>query len=174
MAIHPDIEITKGKSFPSKIPIGGIFFHTEHNVFYGWNGEDWQALGAYGLHNLDPDAGSHTGTLDMEHLTNVKGIDGIKMDESVNLTPGEKDRLCIETDTGRVLYDDGKNFIEVGLSNSEISLDHSDLNDAPPDVHHPEDLIRDNDQDTKVITEETPDKDNVKILVEGVKIAKFG
>jgi len=44
-------------------------------------------------------------------------------DTSANLpTAGTGGRLFFETDRGRVLYDNGTSLIEVGLSESEISL----------------------------------------------------
>jgi len=55
---------------------------------------------------------------------------------------GTAGRIFFETDNGRVLYDDGGSWKEVGLSESEISLSnlgsrsHSDLSSAPASAHH--------------------------------------
>jgi len=64
-------------------------------------------------------------------------------DISANLpVPGEGDRVFIETDTGRTLYDTGSEFVEVGLSETQIDLSnlgsraHSDLTGISPDDHH--------------------------------------
>ena len=70
---------------------------------------------------LNPDD-HHTKTTDLGDLADVLGISEIKMDTASNLTAGTPDRLCLETDTGRVLYDNGTSFIELGLSESEITL----------------------------------------------------
>jgi len=44
-------------------------------------------------------------------------------DTSANLpSAGSSGRLMFETDTGRVLYDNGTSLVEVGLSESQISL----------------------------------------------------
>jgi hypothetical protein len=78
-------------------------------------------------------------------FTRIKGnnINEATADISVNLpVPGEGDRIFIETDTGRTLYDNGSQFVEVGLSESQINLSnlgsrsHSELTDITSDDHH--------------------------------------
>lgn len=77
----------------------------------------------------------------LQNLKDVFGVSQIKMDTSDNLTAGTADRLCIERDTGRVLYDDGSSFVEVGLSEDQIELGnlgsktHGELSNAPIDSH---------------------------------------
>jgi len=84
----------------------------------------------------------NAGKISLESLKDVFGVSEIKMDTSGNLTAGTANRLCIETDTGRVLYDNGTSFVEVGLSESQIALTnleskaHSELSDAPTGAHH--------------------------------------
>ena len=81
--------------------------------------------------------------VETEHLSQFDGtVSRVVEDTSANLSPGTADRLAIESDTGRVLFDNGTSFDEVGLSESQISLAnlasraHSDLSDAPADAHH--------------------------------------
>ena len=70
-------------------------------------------------------------------------IDEAIADTSANLpTAGTSGRLFFETDTGRVLYDNGSSWVEVGLSESQISLanlesnSHVDLSNINSDDHH--------------------------------------
>lgn len=81
--------------------------------------------------------------VETEHLSQFDGtVSRVVEDTSGNLSAGTADRLAIESDTGRVLFDNGSSFVEVGLSESQISLanlssrSHADLSDAPADAHH--------------------------------------
>jgi len=67
----------------------------------------------------------------------------ILINTSSNLpSAGTADRLFVETDTGRVLYDDGSSWVEVGLTESQIDLvnlnnkDHTNLTGISADDHH--------------------------------------
>lgn len=58
-------------------------------------------------------------------FTRIKGnnINKATADISANLpVPGEGDKIFIETDSGRTLYDNGSEFVEIGLSESEMKL----------------------------------------------------
>lgn len=80
--------------------------------------------------------------LSVANLANVLGVTEIKMDTAANLTAGTANRLCIETDTGRVLYDNGTSFVEMGLSEGQIALGnlgshaHSELSGVSSGDHH--------------------------------------
>ena len=58
----------------------------------------------------------------LEKFSNITGVEYIKSDIATNLSAGIPDRICFEEDTGRVLYDNGTSFVELGLSESEITL----------------------------------------------------
>jgi hypothetical protein len=94
-------------------------------------------------------------------FTRIKGnnINKATADTSANLpVPGEGDKILIETDTGRTLYDNGSEFVEVGLSESQINLSnlgsrsHSDLTDITSDDHHTKTTDLDDLNDVKGIT----------------------
>lgn len=101
---------------------------------------------------IDGGGQSHTGVLeDDNHATEHEsgGGDAITIGNLVNFDPvevlidtaanrpaaGTTDRIFIESDTGRVLRDNGTSYDEVGLSESQISLAnlasraHDDLSD---------------------------------------------
>jgi hypothetical protein len=88
----------------------------------------------------------HTKTTDMDDLNDVTGVTAFEENTSANLpTAGTEGRIFFETDTGRVLYDNGTTWIEIGLSESQISLAnlasnaHSDLTGIGADDHHAQD-----------------------------------
>lgn len=82
-------------------------------------------------------------------VTDQKGrVVGTSVNEAIADTSGNlpvagtSGRIFFETDTGRVLYDNGTSWVEVGLSESQISLanlgsnSHSDLSNITSDDHH--------------------------------------
>lgn len=81
-------------------------------------------------------------SVEVNDLTDVD-VEAINADTSGNLpAAGTSGRIFFETDTGRTLYDNGTSWVEIGLSESQISLanlssrSHSDLSDAPSSAHH--------------------------------------
>lgn len=97
-----------------------------------------------GLVNLaaaDAFSGYPLGAADLAQLD--ASITVIIEDTSANRpAAGTEGRIFLESDTGRVLYDDGAAWVELGLSESQISLAnlasnaHADLSTAPAEAHH--------------------------------------
>ena len=85
----------------------------------------------------------HSKTTDMDDLTDVMGVTAFTEDTAANRpAPGTEGRIFFESDTGRVLYDSGSSWVELGLSESQISLAnlatkaHSDLSGIGSSDHH--------------------------------------
>lgn len=92
-----------------------------------------------------PSSAHHTKTTDMDDLNDVTGITSFEENTNANRpSAGTEGRIFFESDTGKVLYDDGASWVDLGLSEDQISLAnlssraHSDLSDAPASAHHPE------------------------------------
>ena len=70
----------------------------------------------------------------LQKFSNITGIDNIKSDTAANLSAGISDRICFEEDTGRILYDNGDNFVELGPKanisddGTEVLTDVTDIN----------------------------------------------
>lgn len=105
------------------------------------------------LDGVDPDdhhardhASRHeSGGADALTLGNLASMDAtaVLIDTSTNRpAAGTSDRVFIETDTGRILRDNGTSWVEMGLSESQISLanlgsrSHSDLSGVSSNDHH--------------------------------------
>ena len=104
--------------------------------------DDWDAMVSDQKGHAARHESGGSDALTFANLASV-GITEIDADTAANRpAAGTSGRIFFETDTGRTLYDNGSSWIEVGLSESEISLanlssrSHSDLSDAPSSAHH--------------------------------------
>jgi hypothetical protein len=100
------------------------------------------------LSNINSDD-HHVKTTTLDDLTDSEITEFISNTSGNRPAAGTVDRIFYETDTGRVLYDNGSSWIEVGLSESQISLanlssrSHADLTNINTGDHRTDEQIED-------------------------------
>lgn len=94
-------------------------------------GETWYDTGANAAYVWDGAAWIEETVTELTNLSDVSGVNSLTEDTQANRpSAGTEGRIYIESDTGRVLYDDGTNWIGVGESA------HGDLSGISSNDHH--------------------------------------